>query len=207
MKQIALLAEAGIDFMEISGGSYEDPKMMGRGKADPAAAPKSARTAAREAFFLEFSKEVRERHPGLVLMLTGGFRTRAGAEAAIKDGACDLVGIGRPGAIDPRFPRLLLDESVGDDEARMVLNNVAVPWYMRFLPLHLVGAGAESVSSFLSVYRLSGLSGLLTSFIDVLFWADSESGQGDCYYCTSVDFFYFILVHICFSIIIFLDLE
>ena len=145
MTQITLLAEAGIDFMEISGGSYEDPKMMGRDTANPAAAPKSARTAAREAFFLEFSKEVRQRHPGLVLMLTGGFRTRAGAEAAIRDGACDLVGIGRPGAIDPRFPRLLLDESVGDEEAGMVLNNVAVPWYMRFLPLHLVGAGAESV--------------------------------------------------------------
>ncbi|KAJ5942903.1 hypothetical protein N7516_003071 [Penicillium verrucosum] len=144
MTQIALLAEAGIDFMEISGGSYEDPKMMGRGKANPAVAPKSARTAAREAFFLEFSKEVRLRHPKLVLMLTGGFRSRAGAEAAIRDGACDLVGIGRPAAIDPGFPRLLLDESVGDDEASMVLNNVAVPWYMQFLPLHLVGAGAES---------------------------------------------------------------
>ncbi|KGO64935.1 Aldolase-type TIM barrel [Penicillium italicum] len=144
MTQIALLAEAGLDFMEISGGTYEDPKMMGYGKADPAAAPKSARTAAREAFFLEFSKVVRQRHPGLVLMLTGGFRSRAGAEAAVRDGACDLVGIGRPAAIDPRFPCLLLDESVGDEQAQLVLNKVAVPWYTRFLPLHLIGAGAES---------------------------------------------------------------
>ena len=143
MTQIALLAEAGIDFMEISGGSYEDPKMMGYGTANPA--PKSARTAAREAFFLEFSKEVRQRHPELVLMLTGGFRSRAGAEAAIRDNACDLVGIGRPAAVDPKFPRLLLDESVGDDEAQMPLNKAPIPWYMRFLPLNLVGAGSESV--------------------------------------------------------------
>ncbi|KAI1835091.1 hypothetical protein DTO006G1_6619 [Penicillium roqueforti] len=153
MTQIALLAEAGIDFMEISGGSYEDPKMMGYGKANPAA-PESSRTAAREAFFLEFSKEVRQRHPELVLMLTGGFRTRAGAEAAIKDNACDLVGIGRPAAIDPKFPRLLLDESVGDDEARMPLNKAPIPWYTRFLPLPLIGAGAESTYYAAQIQRL-----------------------------------------------------
>ena len=145
MTQIALLAEAGLDFMEISGGSYEDPKMMGYGKANLVTEQKSSRTAAREAFFLEFSKEVRQRHPELVLMLTSGFRSRAGAEAAIRDNACDLIGIGRPAAIDPRFPRLLLDESVGDDEAQLPLNKAPVPWYTRFLPLHLVGAGAESV--------------------------------------------------------------
>lgn len=122
--------------------------MMGYAKTDAATTelPKSARTAAREAFFLEFSKEVRKRHPGLVLMLTGGFRTRAGAESAILDGACDLVGIGRPAAIDPKFPLLLLDESVAEGDAGMPLNKAPVPWYTRFLPLHLVGAGAESVS-------------------------------------------------------------
>lgn len=147
MTQIALLAEAGIDFMEISGGTYEDPKMMGHGEAS-SAAPKSERTAAREAFFLEFSKEVRQRHPGLVLMLTGGFRSRAGAEAAIENNACDLVGIGRPAAVDPKFPRLLLDESVAADEARMPLNKVPVPWYGRFLPANLIGAGAETVGFF-----------------------------------------------------------
>ncbi|KXG54656.1 Aldolase-type TIM barrel [Penicillium griseofulvum] len=153
MTQISLLAEAGIDFMEISGGTYEDPKMVGYGKAN-AAAPKSSRTAAREAFFLEFSKEVRQRHPELVLMLTGGFRTRAGAEAAIRDDACDLVGIGRPAAIDPKFPRLLLDESVGDDKAQLPLNKAPVPWYTRFLPLHLIGAGAESTYYAAQVQRL-----------------------------------------------------
>jgi 2,4-dienoyl-CoA reductase-like NADH-dependent reductase (Old Yellow Enzyme family) len=155
MTQIALLAEAGIDFMEISGGSYEDPKMMGYAKTEAATTelPKSARTAAREAFFLEFSKEVRKRHPGLVLMLTGGFRTRAGAESAILDGACDLVGIGRPAAIDPKFPLLLLDESMAEGDAGMPLNKAPVPWYTRFLPLHLVGAGAESVSLFVSFSR------------------------------------------------------
>lgn len=116
------------------------------------APPKSERTAAREAFFLEFAKEVRTRHPNLILMLTGGFRTRAGAEAAIKDNACDLIGIARPAAIDPKFPHLLLDESVPDEKAQLPLNKVPPPFYARFLPLHVVGAGAESVSfSFFSL--------------------------------------------------------
>ncbi|KAJ5473575.1 hypothetical protein N7475_003141 [Penicillium sp. IBT 31633x] len=163
MTQIALLAEAGIDFMEISGGTYEDPKMMGHGEAS-SAAPKSERTAAREAFFLEFSKEVRQRHPGLVLMLTGGFRSRAGAEAAIENNACDLVGIGRPAAVDPKFPRLLLDESVAADEARMPLNKVPVPWYGRFLPANLIGAGAETIYYSAQIQRLAkGLSTIMPS--------------------------------------------
>lgn len=145
MAQIKLLVDAGIDFMEISGGTYEDPQMMGYPKTS--APVRSERTAAREAFFLEFAKEVRQRHPGLVLMLTGGFRSRAGAEAAIRDGACDLVGIGRPAAIDPKFPLLLLDESVGDEKAVLPLNKVPPPFYAKFMPRNLVGAGVESVSS------------------------------------------------------------
>lgn len=150
MTQIALLVAAGLDFLEISGGTYEDPRMMGYPVASSpgAQAPsaKSARTAAREAFFLEFAHTVRERHPELVLMLTGGFRTRAGAEAAIKDGACDLVGIARPAAVDPKFPLLLLDESVPDEKAKLLLEKAPVPWYASWLPRNLIGAGAESVS-------------------------------------------------------------
>ena len=147
MTQIKLIVEAGIDFMEISGGSYEDPRMMGYPNTSPQQQQqKSERTAAREAFFLEFAKEVRKRHPGLVLMLTGGFRTRAGAEAAIRDDACDLVGIARPAAIDPKLPLLLLDESVPDEKAALPLSKVPPPFFAKFLPRNLIGAGAESVS-------------------------------------------------------------
>ncbi|KAJ5888761.1 Aldolase-type TIM barrel [Penicillium taxi] len=139
MSQIAILVSAGIDFLEISGGSYEDPQMMGYSVKE-----KSARTVAREAFFLEFAKEVRERHPGLVLMLTGGFRSRAGAVSAIQDGACDLVGLARPAAVNPGFPHLLLDESVPDEEARLPLGLVPTPFLAKWLPKNLVGAGVES---------------------------------------------------------------
>lgn len=166
MTQVGLLAEAGIDFLEVSGGSYEDPsvrhyrdlfkpsriltseqQMMGYGETQP---PKSARTAAREAFFLEFATEARKRYPTLILMLTGGFRSRAGAESAIQAGACDLIGIGRPSAVNAKFPQLLLDESVSDEEACLPLEKVKPPFIARFLPAKSIGAGLESVSSLIS---------------------------------------------------------
>ena len=49
MIQIKLLVDAGLDFMEISGGSYEEPRMVGYPVSTKA--PKSERTVAREAFF------------------------------------------------------------------------------------------------------------------------------------------------------------
>ncbi|KAL2788697.1 hypothetical protein BJX66DRAFT_251232 [Aspergillus keveii] len=149
MTQIGLLAEAGIDFIEISGGTYEDPKMIGPpgqpGQPQPQPQEqKSARTAAREAFFLEFASAVRTRYPNLILMLTGGFRTRAGAEYALSQNACDLIGIGRPAAVDPGFAKLLLDDSLSEDEAQLVLNRVAVPFWAKWIPLSAVGAGWET---------------------------------------------------------------
>lgn len=117
--------------------------MMGYGDEQPA---KSERTVAREAFFLEFATEARKRYPNLVLMLTGGFRSRAGAESAIEAGACDLVGIGRPSAVNASFPHLLLDESVSDEEAQLPLSKVPAPFIARFLPTKSIGAGLESVS-------------------------------------------------------------
>jgi 2,4-dienoyl-CoA reductase-like NADH-dependent reductase (Old Yellow Enzyme family) len=107
---------------------------------------KSARTAAREAFFLDFAKETRKRFPNLVLMLTGGFRSRAGAEAAIKENACDLVGIARPAAVDPRFAALLLDEGTSDEDAQIYLDRVKPGLLPRLLRSQILGAGAETVS-------------------------------------------------------------
>ncbi|MDO8186678.1 NADH:flavin oxidoreductase/NADH oxidase family protein [Conexibacter sp. JD483] len=96
---VAALAEAGVDLVEISGGTYESPAMMGGSDGD--SAPQRASTAAREAYFLDYAERVRERVPGLPLMVTGGFRSLEGMAAAIGSGACDVVGIGRPLALHP----------------------------------------------------------------------------------------------------------
>ena len=108
---------------------------------------KSSRTIAREAFFLEFATETRKRYPNLVLMLTGGFRTRGGAKHAIENGACDLIGVARPAAINPSLPNLLLDESVADDDAQLQLKKVSPPFYTKCVPGKAVGMGLETVSS------------------------------------------------------------
>ncbi|KAL1971003.1 hypothetical protein VTN77DRAFT_2837 [Rasamsonia byssochlamydoides] len=146
MRQIELLVESGIDFLEVSGGSYEDPKMT-TGPGSLPQVEKSQRTLAREAFFLDFAAEIRKRFPNLVLMVTGGFRSRKGAEAAVQSKACDLVGIARPAAINPKFPQLLLDESVPDEKAQLVLGKVPLPTWAKFVPLpkRALGAGAESL--------------------------------------------------------------
>lgn len=119
--------------------------MMGYGTQEEE--QKSTRTATREAFFLEFATETRSRHPSLPLMLTGGFRTRAGAEDAIRQNACDLIGIGRPAAVNAKFPEVLLDEGVRGEEAGLPLRKVGTPWYVQFVPVRSIGAGVESVCS------------------------------------------------------------
>ncbi|KJK66066.1 OYElike2FMN [Aspergillus parasiticus SU-1] len=144
MKQIGLFAESGIDFLEVSGGTYEDPTMMGRGLKEEIASETVQRTAAREAFFFDFAKETRRRFPGLILMLTGGFRSRQGIQAALKGGACDIVGIGRPAVVCPNFPELIMDDKYTDDEAKVILGKVPTPLWARIFQIRVLGGGAET---------------------------------------------------------------
>ncbi|KQM68110.1 NADH oxidase [Sphingomonas sp. Leaf17] len=108
---IQALAEAGIDMIEISGGTYEAPAMSG-GLDDG----RKASTVAREAYFIEFAETVRAA-VSVPLMVTGGFRTVAGMTAALRSGALDIVGLARLLAIDPDAPRALLE---GRDSAQQV---------------------------------------------------------------------------------------
>jgi 2,4-dienoyl-CoA reductase-like NADH-dependent reductase (Old Yellow Enzyme family) len=48
------LAEEKIDLLEVSGGTYEQPKLFGyQGRTETAAEPQRASTRKREAYFLE----------------------------------------------------------------------------------------------------------------------------------------------------------
>ncbi|OBT60999.1 hypothetical protein VE03_09728 [Pseudogymnoascus sp. 23342-1-I1] len=117
MRQIELFAEIGVDFLEISGGTFENPTMMGRGLRDEMGNERNGRALSREGFFLDFATEARKRFPELILMLTGGFRSRKGAEAALQSGACDLVGIGRAAVVRPNLSQLMLENMYSDEEA------------------------------------------------------------------------------------------
>ena len=97
---------AGIDLIEISGGTYEAPAMAGA-KEDK----RKASTIAREAYFLDFAEKIRKQ-VSCHLMVTGGFRTAQGMNAALDSGACDFIGIARPFAVETDLTERLL---VGQD--------------------------------------------------------------------------------------------
>ena len=109
------LNDESVDLLEVSGGTYEQPKLLGyEGKADTAVGPQRQSTVAREAYFLDYAQKIRAvaRMP---MMVTGGFRSRAGMEATIAGGHCDVIGLGRPLCTDADFPKQLLAGKV--DEA------------------------------------------------------------------------------------------
>jgi 2,4-dienoyl-CoA reductase-like NADH-dependent reductase (Old Yellow Enzyme family) len=99
---IRALADAGIDLIEISGGTYEAPAMTGI-KAKPV----QDSTRLREAYFLAFAEKARQAVT-TPLAVTGGFRSPEGMAAAIDSGAVDLVGLARCLAVEPDVPQRLL---------------------------------------------------------------------------------------------------
>lgn len=84
----------GIDLIELSGGSYEAPAMMGTARDE--------RTLAREAYFLEFATEIRK-VANMPIMVTGGIRRIEVANAVIESGV-DMAGIATALAICPDLP-------------------------------------------------------------------------------------------------------
>lgn len=84
---VAALAQEGVDLIEVSGGNYESPAMSGS---------EAASTRAREAYFLDYARSVRDAAGDVPIAVTGGFRTRAGMQDALTAGDCDVVGLARP---------------------------------------------------------------------------------------------------------------
>lgn len=104
------LDQASIDLIEISGGTYEQPRMAnvdGAGEAahDPYA---SKASRARESYFARFGPEMRKHLTRAKLMVTGGFRTAQGMADAIAHDGFDLVGLARPLCLAPEAPAALL---------------------------------------------------------------------------------------------------
>ena len=102
------LQDAGVDLIEISGGSYEQPRMMDlEGLEEVAAQNVAASTQKREAYFVDFAKAMR----GVIkipLMVTGGFRSRSAMRHALESGAADVIGLGRPLCYFPDGAKRLL---------------------------------------------------------------------------------------------------
>jgi len=96
------LEQLGIDLIEISGGTYESPSMMGHKVAQS--------TLKREAYFLSYAQSLRK-VVKVPLAVTGGFRSSAAIRDAISSGATDMVGLARPLALVPDMPNRVLADA------------------------------------------------------------------------------------------------
>ena len=104
------LDDASIDLIEISGGTYEQPKMANAEGAGEAAHDPYVSNAsrARESYFARFGPEMRKHLTRAKLMVTGGFCTAQGMADAITSDGFDLVGLARPLCLSPGAPAKLL---------------------------------------------------------------------------------------------------
>ena len=108
LRVIEMLNKEGIDLLEISGGNYEQPRLMGIKGLEPIFEERVREsTRAREAYFFDYAVAAR-RVATMPLMVTGGFRSLAGMNEALAGGDVDVIGLGRPLCIDPEFPGKLL---------------------------------------------------------------------------------------------------
>lgn len=104
LELINTLSEAGMDLIEISGGTYEAPAMTG---IKASKEPVKESTIQREAYFLDFAEKGRK-VCSTALAVTGGFRSAEGMARAVSSGAIDFVGLARLLAIEPDAPNKLL---------------------------------------------------------------------------------------------------
>jgi 2,4-dienoyl-CoA reductase-like NADH-dependent reductase (Old Yellow Enzyme family) len=108
------LETTSIDLLEISGGNYEQPSMMGIEGMEPVYEDGEfvkETTRAREAYFLNYAGAIRENFTK-PLMVTGGFRSRAAMERALTEEGVSVIGIARPVCVEPDAPKALLDGSM-----------------------------------------------------------------------------------------------
>jgi 2,4-dienoyl-CoA reductase-like NADH-dependent reductase (Old Yellow Enzyme family) len=91
---VGMLNELPVDLVELSGGSYEAPAMQG--------STRDGRTLAREAYFLEFARDIAA-IAGMPVMVTGGIR-RIGVVKKVLDSGIAMAGIGTALAIKPDLP-------------------------------------------------------------------------------------------------------
>ena len=106
-----ILEDAGLDLLEISGGTYEQPKLIGADHISINPERSEIRresTIAREAYFLEYADQIRKA-VSMPLMVTGGFRTKVGIENALRSNICQIVGVGRPLCADPLCIKKMID--------------------------------------------------------------------------------------------------
>ncbi|MFY7867615.1 NADH:flavin oxidoreductase/NADH oxidase family protein [Roseateles sp.] len=133
------LAAAGVDLLEISGGSFEHLRLLGD-RGDPATAedPAVAASAVKAGYFTDYAlaigQALRDAGRAMPLMVTGGFRSREAMERVLALGGIQLVGLARPFCATPDLGhRLLRGEDIpADARAASCTGNALSRWLTRF---------------------------------------------------------------------------
>lgn len=94
------LESAGLDFVELSGGTYEQLGF------------KRQSTQKREAFFLDFAEVIRPSLKKTIVYVTGGFRTGKAMVDAVKGGSTDGIGLARPVCAELTICKDLIENKV-----------------------------------------------------------------------------------------------
>lgn len=98
------LEKLGIDLLEISGGTYEEVTFFTQKNLKQS-------TKEREAYFLDFAKEVRKEST-IPLMVTGGFRSFEFCNNVLNNKELDVIGFGRPFLLHNDFAAGFLNGSL-----------------------------------------------------------------------------------------------
>ncbi|MBX2799150.1 MAG: NADH:flavin oxidoreductase/NADH oxidase family protein [Myxococcales bacterium] len=125
------LQEEGVDLIEISGGTYEQPRLLGLQGIEPVQEQAvRASSRAREAYFVDFAQAMRSELT-VPLMVTGGLRRRDAMDEVLTSRSADVIGLARPMCVMPDAPKRLLD---GLDELPRPERELALlPRALRFL--------------------------------------------------------------------------
>lgn len=117
---VEMLNPQRVDWVGLSGGSYEAPAMQGQAR--------DGRTLAREAYFLEFAKDILTvaRMP---IMVTGGMCRKVVAQQVIDSGVA-MAGIATALAVEPNLPN---DWRSGKDPTAALASMAVVKFQMRRL--------------------------------------------------------------------------
>ncbi|KAH6988447.1 hypothetical protein EDB80DRAFT_755890 [Ilyonectria destructans] len=144
LRQIELIHKEQVDYINLSGGSFEDPQMLSTNNSVTEHVTPSERTIAREGFFLRASQEVRQKFPQLALIVAGGFRSRNGVNTALETGACNAIGLGRPALKYPDLPnKIMFNNKLANEQARFEVEAApSVGWIAT--KIRSAGAGAET---------------------------------------------------------------
>ena len=138
------LAEAGVDLLEISGGTYEQPRLLNLDGVEPIEEQSLARsTLAREAYFVDFAKAMRDQL-SIPIMVTGGLRRREVMNHVLETGGADMIGLGRPLCVDADGPNQLLSGAaeLARYEDKLSLLPSWLMWLTRFNAVRTINSFA-----------------------------------------------------------------